>query len=285
MARLIDLGQPDDSSDQNSPCVNLAARKVVLRWEQSTQARTTLVLATPLCTFGRASDRDVCLRIQPVANSENRQKTFQISSLHFQLRYSGEAVELVDSGSSNGTKTKSAGRLSPRASIALGFSDEISVADVLTLAVQTVRRTSPVAIEPAVQRRIADASEDRATLAQVLVGTDKPGSIEFVRLRRVDNYPDEEYVLLFGQGFIDSSDDAMIQLPRKVGTGSRGLDLGGDDAGPVARLFWLDGDLTIGVLRDGAVRLNDRDLDGGKSVALHPGDVFVADGVSIRVDA
>lgn len=282
MARTIDFGEAQGTNgDVLRELAMPARRKLAVRIAE--QSRTVWLLPFALCSFGRSSERDVPLRLQPTTTEENKRTTFQISSHHFDIRYSGEGVTIVDCGSSNGTDLKSAGRLTQNKPAELGADDEIKVAGVLSLGVQVGWRKTPTPIEPQLKEQIAASGADLVRLSQLLIGHEKPGRVDFVRIRRLDNCPNEEYILLFGQGLIDTAGDAMIQLPKKVGTGSRGLDLGDDDSGLLAHLSWKGGDLVASVLRDGETRHNGRDLKDGESVALQTGDTFDAGSATISV--
>jgi hypothetical protein len=282
MSRTIDFGEDQQPNEADGHLLRPPAkRKIRLRDEK--QERLIWLVSSPICSVGRGSEHDIVLRVQPTNLDENKRKTFQISALHFELLFSGESVTITDR-SSNGVQLKSAGALVRGQPTELRADDEINVAGVLTLTAQVVSRRNPTPIEPDLKQRINSALADPARLSQLLVGAEAPGSIDFVRIRRLNNCPEEEYVLLFGEGLIDSATEALIQLPKKVGTGSRGLDLGGDDAGPVARLFWQNSDLMARVLRNDAVRLNDRELKEGDSVPLRSGDIVQTGTTTIVVE-
>jgi hypothetical protein len=282
MARNIDFGDVDGADGDEIADLNRPVRrKLTLR--AGGRDRTIWIFPFAVCSFGRASERDIPLRIQPTTDEENKRKTFQISALHFEIHYLGDSITITDR-SSNGVQLKSAGALVRGQPTELRADDEINVAGVLTLTAQVVSRRNPTPIEPDLKQRINSALADPARLSQLLVGPEAPGSIDFVRFRRLNNCPEEEYVVLFGEGLIDSSTEALIQLPKKVGTGSRGLDLGGDDAGPVARLFWQDSDLMARVLRDDTVRLNDRELKEGDCIPIRLGDIVQTGTTSIAVE-
>ena len=82
------------------------------------------------------------------------------------------------------------------------------------------------ALDEGVRGEIAAHLEDTDWLAQRLVGLSKPGFLDFARLRRIDNLPDEEYVLLFGVGVVGWSSRALITVEAEAGHDASRQDVG-----------------------------------------------------------
>jgi hypothetical protein len=279
MARALDLGEPEQPTIQPTLQTGLPARScraVTLVWNRQEKKVTTHVLGKAVASCGRASDRDVCLRVCPTSVPENAEKTRQISSLHILIRYIGDRLQVIDKGSTNGTLLSSAGALQPNIPADLKDGDKITIAEVLSLAVECVARAGDVPLDAKVRQEIASHLEDGDWLTQRLVGPSQPGLLDFARLRRIDNVPEEEYVLLFGVGAVGASDRALITTHAKAvaGPAVRTLDLG--DAAPdyPAAFYWENGALRLRSNVADQVRVNGTAVPAGEQRILGGGETI-----------
>jgi len=245
----------------------------------------THLLPLPVVTFGRESQRNVCLRVEPTSMPENAESTRQISKSHFVLRYLGNRVEVMDAGSSNGTSLRSLGPLSAEVPVAIGDHEQINVAGVLTLDVELVRRRTPQPLDEKTLASITERVNEGNWLAHQLVGPEKPGEIEFIRIGRGNNLPEREYVLLFGMGGIGPTTDALIRVgePASAKSRSRGLDIGGTSAVCPASLFFDKGLLFLTCSGQERVVLGDRKLGENETCQLRPANVITILGEKISI--
>lgn len=283
MTRTLDLGNSDEpEAGSRLPSCSAAT----LQWNHRGQMISTRLLGTPIAMFGRASDRDGCLRVCPTSIPENAEKTRQISGLHFLLRYTGDRLQVIDKGSTNGTLLSSRGPLQPNTAVDLQDGDRITVAEVLILAVEFVERAPSPTLDEGVRGEIAAHLEDADWLTQRLVGPSKPGFLDFARLRRVDNLPEEEYVLLFGTGTVGSSGRALITVDADTATrpAVRTLDLGDTTPDYPAAFHWADGVLHLQCCVADQVRINGTAVQAGEDRALTGDATIEVLGQNIQVN-
>jgi hypothetical protein len=233
---------------------------------------TSHVVASTRATFGRASLQDFCLRVEPVSAEENKEKTNQISKSQFAVVHLCDHVEIWDLHSTNGTSLKSSGEVSPGAPVRLADGEEINVAGVLSLAVEIVRRANYTPLTPKDLSEIQANAGDLPWLNRRLLGKDTPGAFEFVRFRRLNNFVQEEYVMLFGKGKIGGGTDHLVSLGSSCGQRgkARGLDLGEEAGSAAACLYNQDGKFVLAALREG-VRIGGAVVAVGETAVLGDG--------------
>lgn len=287
VTRSLDFGESVDQSGQAGKALNTPCPRVVFaRYYEGKQISTHL-LATTVATFGRSSERDVCLRVEPADTPANREKTFHISINHCILRYVGDGVEIIDTHSTNGTSLKSVGRLQPGLAVPVSDGDVITLADALALQVEFGRRRNPLRIDDDMASQIRQNKEDAIWLSDHLVGREKPGVLDYVRLRRIDNLAEEEYVLLFGVGSIDHSGTALVPLEPDVATkpGVRALDLGDTTPDYPAALYWAGKALHLQCNAADQVRINETVISAGEDRVLSGGETIEVLGQTVQVVA
>lgn len=288
MARKLDLGEPDEPAFQLTPESGSRPQScsvATLVWNRHGQQVTTHLLGKAVATCGRASDRDVCLRVCPTSVPENAEKTREISSLHFLLRYIGDRLQVIDKGSTNGTTLASQGTLQPNIPAELKDGEKITVAEALSLVVECVERAPSSKLDDEDRREIAAHLENADWLAQRLVGASKPGVLQFARLRRVDNLAEEEYVLLFGTGTVGPSSRALITVSTETATrpAVRTLDLGDTTPDYPAAFYWEGGSLHLRSNVADQVRVNGTAVPAGDQRTLSGGEIIEVLGQSIQV--
>lgn len=231
----------------------------------SQQRRVTLV-AGAVITAGRNATtpstqyrcNDVKLRVEPTSDPRCAAATQQVSGHgHFTLRCDGQQVQITD----NSTHGTIAGGqpLTRGSSARLDDRTEIAVAGVLRLLAEVFRGT--LRADPAGPPALDLPAE---VLDARLVGVDRPGQVDAIRLRRGDNLATElEHVILIRQARIGSSPYDCIQV-RGAGVCERH-----------ARLLVDRGQFWIELLSsEGALRLNNEALEIGQRIGLVPGDVL-----------
>ena len=199
--------------------------KARLTWVEGRTTRTLHLYFTAVLEAGRQTTRPLCLRVEPVSDPVNRDKSLSISSHHLTLRYLGDGVELIDPGSSNGTFVNRQ-RLAAGQPCWIQPGMSVWLADVLELQLQPVPRRDAPAESATVCRAARTQADNAAWLQSNLIGADHPGWIAFLRITRKNNLPQEEYAMLFHAGSIGGGPEALI----RVGAG-----------GDTARLLLLDG--------------------------------------------
>jgi pSer/pThr/pTyr-binding forkhead associated (FHA) protein len=230
--------------------------------------RTVTLVAGAVATLGRNSTtpgadyacNDISLRVEPVNEARHAAATQQISGhAHLTLRYDGQQAVLTD-GSTHGTLVNRTRKLARGESVALEDRLDVRVAGVLDLLFEAFRsadrdgRPAPTAL----------AQAPREELDRTLVGFDKPGELDAVRIRRPGNLGGElEHVVLVRQARIGSSPYDCIQV-RGRGVRERHARLLVDRG-----QFWLER-----LAEDGAVRLNDEPVEVGQRVGMRGGDVI-----------
>jgi len=186
----FDLGQ-DQQPPVPAPLASASAAHIT--WSDQGNDRSLVLLATAVAECGRRSDADICLRVEPTSQPDNRDKTFRISSDHFSIRYLGDRVELVDRGSTNGTFVIGSKRLEPNLPITIESGLQISIAESLELSFEVASRITASRSSDDVVSELRDPASDSNWLRTHLIGDDKPGKIAFVRIRRVNNLQGAEY--------------------------------------------------------------------------------------------
>jgi hypothetical protein len=194
-------------------------------------------------------------------------------------------MEIIDNHSTNGTRLKSIGQLQPGLAVPLQDRDIVTVADVLNLQVEFGRRYRPVTIEDDEVSQIRLKQDDITWLSQHLIGSDRPGILDYLRLRRIDNVPEEEYVLLFGLGSVGHSGTALIPLGPDATTkpGVRALDLGDTTPDYPAAFHWADGALRLKCYVADQVHVDGTAVGAGEDMALADGETIEVLGQQIQV--
>lgn len=179
--------------------------------------RRTLIYAQDSLRLGRNRDRgnDVVLRCLP-RNPENDRTSLSISKSHCRIGLTREGVVVGDLGSSTGTtldrQRLNGERPQPLSSQYDGQTHLLTLADNFELGVRLFStpaahqdprlQVSPETYTEAVRCRIPETWSTAAA-----------SGIEAVRIERRSNLPAEEYVLLFRQAWLGSTDDCAIRLP------------------------------------------------------------------------
>jgi hypothetical protein len=225
--------------------------------------------------------------VEPTDGPANREKTFHISINHCMLRYVGDGVQIIDAHSTNGTSLKSVGRLQPGLAVPVSDGDVIALADALTLQVEFCRRSKPLPPDDSMAAQLDAKKDDAAWLNDHLIGRDKPGILDYVRLRRLDNVPEEEYVLLFGVGNLGHSGAALIRLDPDAATQPhvRTLDLGDGVPDDPAGLYWAGNALHVQCNVADQVRINGTAISAGEDRVLSGGETIEVLGQTIQVGA
>jgi hypothetical protein len=133
-----------------------------------------------------------------------------------------------------------------------------------------------------------DAKKDDVEwLNDHLIGREKPGILDYVRLRRLDNLPEEEYVLLFGVGNIGRSGTPLIPLDADAAAlpHVRTLDLGDTPPDYPAGVYWAGKALHIHCNLADQVRINGTAVSAGEDKVLSGGETIEVLGQSIKVAA
>ena len=185
--------------------------KARLTWVDGRTTRTLHLYFTAVLEAGRQTTKPLCLRVEPVSDPVNRDKSLAISSHHLTLRYLGDGVELIDPGSSNGTFVNRQ-RLAPGQPCWIQPGMSVWLADALELQFQPVTRRDAPPDSAAVCRAARAQADNAAWLQGNLIGADRPGWIAFLRISRKNNLPQEEYAMLFHAGTIGGGPEALIRV-------------------------------------------------------------------------
>lgn len=291
MGRQLDLGGGGEGPQKpvsGNPIATPgpAYRSARLTWKKGAEERVIVVLPMQCVSAGRDSTREICLRIHPTSEPSNREKTFRISSTQFRVEYHGEGLRISDPGSTNGTVLKSSGPLEKDRPVEIRKDDEISVAGVLNLELDLIPKSSPVPMNEDLSEQMKSRHQDSQWLQELLIGPDKPGLFEFARIRRIDNLPSEEYVLLFGKGRIGFTRDSLISLG--AGTSpkptTRGLDLGEAVPEALGVLYYKSGSLWLEGNAPGEIRIGNREVGRLMPVPLSNGDVVTCRDGYLRIE-
>ncbi len=268
-----DIGE-DLPASPAPPAVPAAVRVV---WQAEGQRRVLHLLPFAVAEAGRHSSRPLCLRLEPIDDPANLDRSRNISSHHLTIRYLGEAVELVDPGSVNGTFVGGQ-RLNSGQIRRVEPGLVVSVAEVLDLEFLPVPRKDSPEDRDGLLQKAAAHREDAAWLQEQLIGRERPGRIDFVRIRRKNNRTEEEYALLYHAGLIGGTADALIRLapatertPRR-----RAIDTGDTVTGDGVRLFLKAARLLLEWLGGEPATLDGRPLEIGRPVPVPvPGELTV----------
>jgi hypothetical protein len=217
---------------------------------------------------GRQTTKPLCLRVEPVSDPVNRDKSLAISSHHLTLRYLGDGVELIDPGSSNGTFVNRQ-RLAPGQSCWIQPGMNVWLADALELQFQPVTRRDAPADSATVCRTARTQADNAAWLQNNLIGADRPGWTAFLRISRKNNLPQEEYAILFHSGSIGGGPEALV----RVGVG-----------GDAARLLLLGGWPHLERVGKEMVTVSGRPLAPGTPVPLTSSCDFTVSQTTFRLD-
>ena len=245
VVRRIDLGvlQPDpDGGSAGRP-----ASRLMFSWRDGQDARQTLVIARTCITLGRRSTSDVCLRLEPGEVAANRDRTLLISGTHLHCRYWGGGVEILDAGSANGTVVNSKSMV---AGEPVDVEGElcVSVASVFDLALEVSRRRQTAGDPDGVLKAAPLRRSDTGWLDEHVLGYDHPGMCDYLRIGRLGNLPELQYIALFHSGVIGLGPQSMIRLrgaSSKPRPRVRILDVGGPEFGEFARILVKDKGLWI----------------------------------------
>jgi hypothetical protein len=236
------------------------------------------ILPIAVATAGRQSTRDLCLRFEPSTEKVNHEKSMKISSHHFSLRYVGTGVQFVDVGSTNGSIFDSK-RVQPNLPVLVDRQLLISVADILELVLEPVGRLGGLTMSNDLCEAASTNAGQPEWLQNEFIGVDKPGSIDFLRVKRVNNLPDTQYVLLYHSGRIGSSHDCLLPAFEFNATASRkrALDLGDAEiADSPARLLVRGKVIWLERTGNSVVTVSGKSLEVGQCCALAPGEMTIA---------
>ena len=239
-----------------------------LTWTDGRMTRTLHLYFTAVLEAGRQTTRPLCLRVEPVTDPANHDKSLAISSHHFTLRYLGDGVELIDPGSSNGTFVNRQ-RLNAGQPCWIQPGTSVWLADALELQLQPVPRRDAPADATDVCRAARTQADNPAWLQSKLIGADRPGWVSFLRIARKNNLPQEEYALLFHAGTVGGGPEALV----RVGSG-----------GDVARLLVLGGWPHLERTGSEMVTVSGRPLPPGARVPLTSSCDWTAGQTAIRFD-
>lgn len=285
----IDLG--DSNLDNTALPARPPLRRCVLQWTQDGRARSLVLIAQATVEAGRLSTRDLCLRVEPGTEPANYEKSMKISSHHFSLRYLGSAIQFVDKGSTNGSFLENK-RVEANSPILIDCPTKLSLADVLELELEPVRRADGPALAPEQQQTAMTNAADAAWLQRQFIGEDKPGNFDFLRIRRTNNLPETQYIILYHSGKIGSGEDSLLCLPKSVTPPTtkprrtRAFDVG-DSVSPAspARLFIRESGIWLERTGAEQVIIAGESLQVGQCRALAPGELTVAETIYTLLDA
>lgn len=174
------------------------------------QQRNICVWAQRRLKLGKQRDvNDLVLRLLPASSCENVDATARISREHAELAFATRGVAWRNLRCANGTQI--GGDTHPAEMSVLLRSGEIVVpAGVLKLRCDLFY-DDPIRDDPSYLRFVQlrrDASDGRDPEDPSPIGP-----VASVRLRRVDNLPQEEYVLLQRAAYVGSGPACAIQIP------------------------------------------------------------------------
>jgi pSer/pThr/pTyr-binding forkhead associated (FHA) protein len=251
MAPAFEFGPEPSSADTSKESTDGSQAtlcRAQIDWLEKEVSRSLYLLTGDEITAGRKSDCNICLRMEPTSDPDNRDKTFLISSHHFSLRRSGGLLQFVDAGSSNGSFWGS-DKLEENVPVLVESEMRINIGKVLDLEFDVVRN-----------------------------GVGNSSAVSFVRIRRGNNSPDIEYAILFDTAPVGSGSNAI--LPVAVATTSssrrvRALDVGETFTSDPARIAVRSGRLFIERTGEERVTLNGIELHRGQPVVLATGELTI----------
>jgi hypothetical protein len=195
-------------------------------------------------------------------------------------------VEIIDTHSTNGTKVGSVGRLRPGIAAAVADGDIITVGDALTLQVEFGWRSNPLRIDGETAWEIEQHKDDSEWLNDRLVGRGMPGILNYIRLRRLDNLVEEEYVLLFGMGIVGHFGSPLIPLEGRIAEISDVVPIDpGSPSDCSAELYWEGRRFHLRSHVSGQVRVGGTPVPVEQSQQLYGGEIVEVFGQVIQVGA
>ena len=282
--RRIDLGGIPQAAMKNVS--SAALDRVALAWLHEGVSCRAHIIASARLTIGRHSSNDICTRLEPLEAVGNREKTLLISSTHVECRYLGTCVDLRDVGSANGTVAE--GRAVAGGHVArVDARMSVVLAGVLELALEVFPRRAAFTDTGNVLGEAESHGGDDAWLQERLVGADKPGNFDYVRVRRINNLPEVQYIGLYHSAAIGYGQNCLIQLTPKTTKSSprvRVLDVGGDVLTDPARILVIDGGLYLERAGKDLVCVDGSELAQGSPVPLKAPSLLSIGELSITVD-
>lgn len=238
--------------------------------------RRVLVFAQDCLRLGRNRDRgnDIVLRCVPRSPDHDR-KSLNLSKEHCQIFLTPQGVCVRDLGTSLGTALNeqrlTSERPHPLAVEYDGHVQRLLLADSFELALRLFAAPeAPSASRlqmchelyaEAVESRVEETWEKAAAAA-----------VEAVRIERRSNLPSEEYVLLFRQAWLGTTDDCALRLPLTIRRTR------------AARVFYLGRRFWLERLDDStAFSVDGREPSLRELWPLFPGQVLVLDGDEVRI--
>lgn len=260
-----------------------------LRWRKGGRTMQTHLVPRTILHAGKSSEGEIPLHLMPdgdVAGTEAYKLTNQISRKHLMLRYEGDRVRVIDLGSTFGTYHSASGELEPRRPTTLREGDRLVLSPkapgsghrltgtdgIMALRVELGERTESQPLSRDDEEAVRRSLDDVHALDGQLLGADKPGKFDWVRLSRVGNGPEHEYVMHLGAVSIGAGRDHMIRL-----------DLRDHRDSPPAQLVWLDGALYVRNPGELPVRVGSRSVTQGLMCPLAGGDVIEVGECEIEV--
>ena len=242
--RGFDLGQ-----EVATPAAELASCTI-----KSATVEVQVLACSPggsSAAFGRRSNCDICLRVEPADQAENVEASCKISGRHFAVAVGTSGRLRVVDESTNGTAVN--GRLLGGGEAAeIDGAAEVDVGGVLRL------------------RLTVEAGG---------------GMVQNLLVERVDNLPERRYLLLWGAADIGGPGTPLpLVAATPPSAAGRGFDLGADDAGAATATRLLCKNGGIWIESGGNVSLDGERLGGGMIKPLRPGELEIA-GAAVTVTA
>ena len=169
--------------------------------------------------FGRVAAEDSNARGQHLqlallpydqSQPDNIEKTKAISSYHFLLRYNGQEVELVDMGSSYGTYVDGNRQVAANQPFILPAATHVNLSwneNAASYSLQMHLMTSQRAgISPADRTQVGPNSLAPSSI----VGPDSQGRYNYVLIRRLSNYSQLEYLMLFNEAGLGTGNNSLF---------------------------------------------------------------------------
>ena len=287
MARSLDFGESAESVGQLAKGPSALGDCITMLRHYAGKQISTHVLPTAVAAFGRSSEREVCLRVEPTDLPANREKTFHISINHCLLRYIGDRVEIIDTHSTNGTSLKSVGRLQPGLAVPVSDGEVIALADALTLQVEFCRRSKPLPPDDSMVAQLDVKKDDAQWLNDHLIGREKPGILDYVRLAASTIFPRRSTSCFSGSAISGTLAHALIRLDPDAATQPhvRTLDLGDGVPDDPAGLYWAGNALHVQCNVADQVRINGTAISAGEDRVLSGGETIEVLGQTIQVVA
>jgi len=271
----FDIGNSDNASNINFDIPNPIAQRFKIAWSDDGKQKTMILLTKAVIDAGRQTSQDICLRIEPTEEPENHEKSKQISSHHFSLRYIGNGIQFVNTGRNGSTVDKK--KVEPNIPVMIDRKTIISVADVLDLEMEPIQRIDGHEVADDLYKSAIAHATDSALLQERFLGAEKPGMVNFLRINRKNNLPDLQYVILFHSGWIGSGDDSLLRVPVSELTPRRrrSFDVGEQIATDPARLLIHEGAIWIERTGGDDVFIGSKSIKLGKKHLLELGEIIV----------